>query len=102
YYSPTTVLYTFPTRRSSDLILVNLQLFRQLKFALCLFRLAQLAVSLSEQMVGHGVVGVHGDGALQGTHGQGGLALFFQDPPHQRSEEHTSELQSRGHLVCRL
>src|SRR5207253_6304885 len=25
-------------------------------------------------------------------------ALFF----HRRSEEHTSELQSRGHLVCRL
>src|SRR5437660_8155281 len=23
-------------------------------------------------------------------------------PGHQRSEEHTSELQSRGHLVCRL
>src|SRR5690625_5627923 len=23
-------------------------------------------------------------------------------PLHQRSEEHTSELQSRGHLVCRL
>src|SRR6266702_8893156 len=23
-------------------------------------------------------------------------------PPAQRSEEHTSELQSRGHLVCRL
>src|SRR5690625_6522004 len=22
--------------------------------------------------------------------------------PHPRSEEHTSELQSRGHLVCRL
>src|SRR5690625_6754764 len=22
--------------------------------------------------------------------------------PHARSEEHTSELQSRGHLVCRL
>src|SRR5690625_6610316 len=22
--------------------------------------------------------------------------------PHDRSEEHTSELQSRGHLVCRL
>src|SRR5690625_3746047 len=26
--------------------------------------------------------------------------LVFPDPP--RSEEHTSELQSRGHLVCRL
>src|SRR5690625_6432871 len=23
-------------------------------------------------------------------------------PRHERSEEHTSELQSRGHLVCRL
>src|SRR5205809_2488586 len=27
---------------------------------------------------------------------------FFVDAPHQRSEEHTSELQSRLHLVCRL
>src|SRR5437660_8404492 len=25
-----------------------------------------------------------------------------QHHPHLRSEEHTSELQSRGHLVCRL
>src|SRR5207253_6504004 len=25
-----------------------------------------------------------------------------QLPPKSRSEEHTSELQSRGHLVCRL
>src|SRR2546429_5131967 len=29
-----------------------------------------------------------------------GLELLFRDP--QRSEEHTSELQSRLHLVCRL
>src|SRR5690625_5622577 len=28
-----------------------------------------------------------------------GLGLYRQKP---RSEEHTSELQSRGHLVCRL
>src|SRR5690625_776963 len=26
----------------------------------------------------------------------------FMFGPHDRSEEHTSELQSRGHLVCRL
>src|SRR5690625_6047065 len=26
---------------------------------------------------------------------------YQQDGDHQRSEEHTSELQSRGHLVCR-
>src|SRR5439155_21256865 len=30
-------------------------------------------------------------------------APFTAPPaPHHRSEEHTSELQSRGHLVCRL
>src|SRR5690625_456826 len=27
---------------------------------------------------------------------------FFIMEPSERSEEHTSELQSRGHLVCRL
>src|SRR5690625_5804950 len=32
-------------------------------------------------------------------HGRG-RALFGE--PLRRSEEHTSELQSRGHLVCRL
>src|SRR5437870_9996264 len=32
-----------------------------------------------------------------------GLTLRRDPPaPHGRSEEHTSELQSRGHLVCRL
>src|SRR5207253_11349801 len=28
--------------------------------------------------------------------------LFDHTRPGERSEEHTSELQSRGHLVCRL
>src|SRR6266508_5206746 len=31
---------------------------------------------------------------------QGGLRVARPNPP--RSEEHTSELQSRGHIVCRL
>src|SRR5690625_6834687 len=40
-------------------------------------------------------------------HGLLGLALDVRgngdlDGHQQRSEEHTSELQSRGHLVCRL
>src|SRR5690625_5808937 len=30
------------------------------------------------------------------------LRQQWQDFGHERSEEHTSELQSRGHLVCRL
>src|SRR3989442_11052153 len=29
-------------------------------------------------------------------------SLFGQKPPDHRSEEHTSELQSRPHLGCRL
>src|SRR5207253_11013264 len=28
--------------------------------------------------------------------------MGLQNDPQRRSEEHTSELQSRGHLVCRL
>src|SRR5690625_6265934 len=28
--------------------------------------------------------------------------VVMAQPPRYRSEEHTSELQSRGHLVCRL
>src|SRR5439155_11530615 len=31
-----------------------------------------------------------------------GLLQLLEIPPVRRSEEHTSELQSRGHLVCRL
>src|SRR5690625_5880465 len=37
---------------------------------------------------------------LSGGHGL--LDRFGAVPDRQRSEEHTSELQSRGHLVCRL
>src|SRR5690625_5502243 len=38
--------------------------------------------------------------------GEGGLMAYLQTNDarevEERSEEHTSELQSRGHLVCRL
>src|SRR5690625_6146249 len=41
-----------------------------------------------------------------GIHGSGGVDLLVNSvlgrPKSERSEEHTSELQSRGHLVCRL
>src|SRR5690625_3277587 len=46
------------------------------------------------------VTGIHFD---QGSDVDEGQLLFTIDPaPYERSEEHTSELQSRGHLVCRL
>src|SRR3712207_9425146 len=34
--------------------------------------------------------------------GGGGSVLYFYQLAHLRSEEHTSELQSRQYLVCRL
>src|SRR5437870_13723978 len=37
-----------------------------------------------------------------GLEGQPARYDFPVDPGRYRSEEHTSELQSRGHLVCRL
>src|SRR5437870_8623837 len=37
-----------------------------------------------------------------GAVGGGGAGAGFGDAGAGRSEEHTSELQSRGHLVCRL
>src|SRR5439155_7267872 len=35
-------------------------------------------------------------------HGDGGVEWAARGHHRARSEEHTSELQSRGHLVCRL
>src|SRR5690625_5677312 len=51
---------------------------------------------------------VHGifDGEVKAFHGSlqvnGKTVMHVQEREPQRSEEHTSELQSRGHLVCRL
>src|SRR5207253_11446110 len=41
------------------------------------------------------------DGAAERL-AHGGAVWFAAFSPDGRSEEHTSELQSRGHLVCRL
>src|SRR5437870_8229378 len=46
----------------------------------------------------HGTYGE--DGTIQGLLDLAGLP--FVGAGERRSEEHTSELQSRGHLVCRL
>src|SRR5690625_6488844 len=71
-------LHSFPTRRSSDLASHN---------------------QPAGHVLGLGAGGERGEGDL-GDLGIGdplpGLAI------EHRSEEHTSELQSRGHLVCRL
>src|SRR5690625_6607293 len=74
-------LHSFPTRRSSDLLNALLpEVFAAVREA------ASRTVGLR-----------HFDVQLMG-----GAALHEGMIAEIRSEEHTSELQSRGHLVCRL
>src|SRR5690625_6293183 len=56
--------------------------------------IGRLAVRLNISqlyVVGEGAAPIHHGASLEGSFGG-----------ESRSEEHTSELQSRGHLVCRL
>src|SRR5439155_25392710 len=71
-------LHSFPTRRSSDLGVISV---------------LRAVVAHSANRLAHQFVIIHvcGRGDLSGYHDR-----------TRRSEEHTSELQSRGHLVCRL
>src|SRR5690554_1205879 len=69
---------------------------------------------LGDQQVGHGVLSAAGDECHllnltvkpeSQSNGLGGKLLdhlLLQGRQRGRSEEHTSELQSRPHLVCRL
>src|SRR5207247_11442257 len=79
-------LHSFPTRRSSDLFLEELPRARD---------------GLFQRRDGvHGISRVRQDSNLQPPDLESGaLAVRATDP---RSEEHTSELQSRVDLVCRL
>src|SRR2546422_8113573 len=72
---------------------------------------AQYAIGAAEQAVMDACLASNWDkvdlrrvGVIVGT-GTGGLQTFEENAgagPDDRSEEHTSELQSRLHLVCRL
>src|SRR5207253_9269046 len=81
-------LRSFPTRRSSDLILQELlrrpQTGTDVREIGVVVRHAFRPPQQRCVLLGVVIVGPHFGG------------------PHARSEEHTSELQSRGHLVCRL
>src|SRR5207253_9513980 len=88
-------LHSFPTRRSSDLAPVERV---AIEVPVCAARLA-LAVCLDEDALG-------GDSCRhqhrRDTLGAAQRQLAVVGLRAARSEEHTSELQSRGHLVCRL
>src|SRR5437870_8499989 len=79
-------LHSFPTRRSSDLLEVNPRASRTVPFVSKAtgVPLAKIAAQV-----------ITGRKLKQ-------LGATVERVPHFRSEEHTSELQSRGHLVCRL
>src|SRR2546425_5316395 len=56
----------------------------------------------SQQGGQHGWTATVGFGELQVVDLAYGLAVDIEDLPVERSEEHTSELQSLAYLVCRL
>src|SRR5207253_9603205 len=95
-YCPPPDLHSFPTRRSSDLSFSALS--SSTRAASQSFRVPVLCFVIAPLLswLGFGVclsrdkvsAGYRDDGSYK----CGGI----------RSEEHTSELQSRGHLVCRL
>src|SRR5690625_5969794 len=84
--------HVFPTRRSSDL---KKDLYR-------------VALTNPEDEKGSQVILKNEDGVFVLTPALDKSFKFQTDwpenssQPYLRSEEHTSELQSRGHLVCRL
>src|SRR5207253_11461047 len=95
-------LPSFPTRRSSDL-LRNRPSFYATPVAWAAANFAQLLIEDEGGIVPHhtGMIVVSDECSLSTirelsrTAAQGTFIAY-----HDRSEEHTSELQSRGHLVC--
>src|SRR5439155_23218538 len=93
--------HSLPTRRSSDLVVVNpsggLISKGHTLGATGLAQCSELTWQLRGQADKRQVEGAKV--ALQHNIGLGGAV---EADVVLRSEEHTSELQSRGHLVCRL
>src|SRR5207253_9937643 len=91
-------LHSFPTRRSSDLrrsgSLRMLSNVPNKPLCSCWFI----------ERTPHASPSDGGEGGERPGRGSAPNLNFSSANPHscQRSEEHTSELQSRGHLVCRL
>src|SRR3712207_7012660 len=55
-----------------------------------------------ELLDGHTLGMLLNEGAIVVVNGGGGIPMVRRDGQLTRSEEHTSELQSRQYLVCRL
>src|SRR5207302_4948451 len=90
-------LHSFPTRRSSDLLVVHStaqHVYMVRRDLARMFDLPLARVRVSAPYVGGG----NGTKSYTKIEGACAMAAYFTG----RSEEHTSELQSRENLVCRL
>src|SRR5439155_14519193 len=95
-------LHSFPTRRSSDLVGRVIGLETLFMGELVDFSEVRAMTLNSERVIsGLAVLGTD-DAVMQADVAEKtGTELLIPETA-KRSEEHTSELQSRGHLVCRL
>src|SRR5690606_41675398 len=91
------LVHSFPTRRSSDLTAFNADaLFGQRHFDRVFFSYALSMIPGWERAVAKAADCLADGGSLHV------VDFGEQDRLPRRSEEHTSELQSRENLVCRL
>src|SRR5699024_11220705 len=92
---PLRYLHSFPTRRSSDLFAECVKT----EFDPCLVTIEELIAYLFE-IIDPYSINKHGEDTGEKYR----TGIYSENPEHlkQRSEEHTSELQSRFDLVCRL
>src|SRR5690606_39468244 len=96
YYSRSH-LHAFPTRRSSDLARLRLQHPQSVQRERARAALhAALLAQLDQHLLLRELLFLQLNAPVDGR------ALLLRPCIEQRSEEHTSELQSREKLVCRL
>src|SRR5205823_13496748 len=92
-------LHSFPTRRSSDLIKrLRKPIKRKVSCPFVIVRVSRFG-HFAMPLLSNGHTRRH-DVADVAFHV--GIDRILRGPPHARSEEHTSELQSLAYLVCRL
>src|SRR5207253_8783035 len=87
--APPLSLHSFPTRRSSDLYAST-------------FVFSSVAPSLEPQAINQVRAAIGKRQRFSATDKRAVQMFGRKEFRPVRSEEHTSELQSRGHLVCRL
>src|SRR5439155_7755364 len=93
-------LYSFPTRRSSDLSMAKSRILRSVKHSN-----RSLIEHRNRSLVdlgGLGLAQIRRSANVRFLRATVNISSEVIPGNVNRSEEHTSELQSRGHLVCRL